>query len=55
MYLFFDQEGNFLKVSDEQATKEELKVLHSTIKRVVDDIERFSFNTCVELISMKVQ
>ncbi|MEZ5056996.1 MAG: class I tRNA ligase family protein [Saprospiraceae bacterium] len=44
--LFFDQDGNF-KVSDEQATKEELKVLHSTIKRVVDDIERFSFNTCV--------
>ena len=28
-------------------TKEELKVLHQTIKKVTDDIERFSFNTSV--------
>lgn len=44
--LFFDEQGNF-NVTDEDATKEELKVVHATIKRVVDDIERFSFNTCV--------
>ena len=28
-------------------TKEELKVLHHTIKKITDDIERFSFNTSV--------
>ncbi|MBQ6742913.1 MAG: leucine--tRNA ligase [Bacteroidales bacterium] len=28
-------------------TKEELKVLHHTIKKITDDIERFSFNTAV--------
>ncbi|MFI5150450.1 MAG: leucine--tRNA ligase [Bacteroidia bacterium] len=34
-------------VSDEAATKAELKVLHRTIKKVMDDIDRFSFNTSV--------
>ena len=34
-------------VSDEPATKEELKILHQTIKKITDDIERFSFNTSV--------
>ena len=28
-------------------TKEELKILHQTIKKITDDIERFSFNTSV--------
>ncbi len=28
-------------------TKEDMKVLHSTIKKITDDIERFSFNTAV--------
>jgi leucyl-tRNA synthetase len=28
-------------------TKAELKVLHKTIKKITDDIERYSFNTCV--------
>lgn len=32
---------------DKPATKEEQKVLHQTIKKITDDIERFSFNTCV--------
>ncbi|MBN8701459.1 MAG: class I tRNA ligase family protein [Bacteroidetes bacterium] len=34
-------------VSNDAPTKEELKALHKTIKKVVDDIERFSFNTSV--------
>lgn len=34
-------------VSDESATKPELKVLHKTIKKITEDIERFSFNTSV--------
>ncbi|GHA58783.1 leucine--tRNA ligase [Pontibacter akesuensis] len=44
--LFYDQEGN-LQVTDEQPTAQELKALHKTIKKVEDDIERFSFNTSV--------
>jgi leucyl-tRNA synthetase len=44
--LYFDTDGK-LNISDEEPTKEELKVLHKTIKKVADDIERFSFNTTV--------
>lgn len=44
--LFFDTQGQF-KVSNEAPNREELRVLHACIKKVSDDIERFSFNTCV--------
>ncbi|NBG65212.1 leucine--tRNA ligase [Acidiluteibacter ferrifornacis] len=44
--LFHDGENNF-SVTNAEPTKEELKVLHKTIKKVEDDIERFSFNTVV--------
>ena len=44
--LFHDEAFNF-KVSDAEPTKDELKILHKTIKKVEDDIERHSFNTSV--------
>ena len=44
--LWFDEEGNFLVVG-EDPSQAELKILHKTIKKVGDDIERFSFNTAV--------
>ncbi|WP_299760647.1 leucine--tRNA ligase [uncultured Pontibacter sp.] len=44
--LFFDKDGN-LQVTDEAPTAEELKSLHKTIRKVEEDIERFSFNTSV--------
>jgi leucyl-tRNA synthetase len=44
--LFHNEKGDFA-VSDAEPTKEELKVLHTAIKRVTEDIERFSFNTPV--------
>ncbi|MEM9920683.1 MAG: class I tRNA ligase family protein [Bacteroidota bacterium] len=44
--LFFDGQGDF-HCSDEEPTKAEFKILHKTIKKVTEDIERFSFNTCV--------
>ena len=44
--LFHDAENNF-SVTDLEPTKDELKVLHKTIKKVEEDIERFSFNTVV--------
>lgn len=58
--LFHDSAGNFT-VSDAEPIKEELKVLHKTIRKVQSDIENFSFNTSVsefmicsnELSSMK--
>ena len=44
--LFHDEQSNFA-VSDAEPTKAELKVLHATLKKVSEDIERFSFNTSV--------
>jgi leucyl-tRNA synthetase len=44
--LIHDQSGN-LRVSEAEPTREELKVLHKTIKKVEQDIENFSFNTSV--------
>ena len=44
--LFHDTANNF-SVTDVEPTKDELKVLHKTIKKVEEDIERFSFNTVV--------
>jgi len=44
--LFFDKNEKF-NVSDEAATPEELKVLHTVIKKINSDIDRFSFNTCI--------
>ena len=43
LYVNDDQ----LIVTDEEPTKEELKVLHKTIKKIESDIENFSFNTSV--------
>ena len=43
LYVNDDQ----LIVTDEEPTKEELKVLHKTIKKIESDIENFSFNTSI--------
>lgn len=43
--LFYDDKG--WKVTDEAATDAELKILHKTIKKIADDIERLNLNTCV--------
>lgn len=44
--LFHDQQG-ILNLSTDEPTKEELKVLHKTLKKVEQDINNFSFNTSV--------
>ncbi|HRI80575.1 MAG TPA: leucine--tRNA ligase, partial [Cyclobacteriaceae bacterium] len=44
--LIHDSFGN-LHISDAAPTKEELKVLNKTIKKVEQDIENYSFNTSV--------
>jgi leucyl-tRNA synthetase len=43
--LYFDENGS--KVTDAEASAENLKTLHKTIKKVEDDIANFSFNTSV--------
>jgi len=43
--LYNDDNG--LKVTDAAPTKDNLKTLHKTIKKVEEDIENFSFNTSV--------
>ncbi|MBK8626105.1 MAG: leucine--tRNA ligase [Saprospiraceae bacterium] len=50
--LFFDENG--WNVSEAKPTAEEYKVLHTAIKKVTEDIERFSFNTCVSAFMMCV-
>ncbi|TWI02434.1 leucyl-tRNA synthetase [Flavobacterium tiangeerense] len=43
--LYFDENG--LIVTNDSPTKDNLKSLHKTIKKVAEDIEGFSFNTSV--------
>ena len=50
--LYFD--GDQFSVSDEEPTKAEFKVLHTLIKKVVYDIENFSFNTSVSSFMIAV-
>jgi len=47
-------EGGVLSVSEESPSKEALKVLHKTIKKVAEDIENFSFNTSVSTFMIAV-
>lgn len=44
--LFYNRNDEYI-VTDEPATKEELKSLHKLIKKVTSDIEQFSYNTSV--------
>ena len=50
--LYFD--GDTFSVSEEEPTKEELKTLHTLIKKVIYDIENFSFNTSVSQFMIAV-
>ena len=47
LWRLYHDKNNQASISDEAPSKEELKVLHKTIKKVTDDIEKFSFNTGV--------
>ncbi len=44
--LFYDEKDNW-KVTDGNPASEELKILHKTIKKVGEDIEKLAFNTAV--------
>ena len=51
--LVFDEEKGAIW-KDEPATEAELKTLHKTIKKIGDDIERFSLNTAVSAFMVAV-
>jgi leucyl-tRNA synthetase len=44
--LFYDDKGTW-RVVNEAANKDELKILHKTIRKVREDLDRFAFNTPV--------
>ncbi|MBK9591705.1 MAG: leucine--tRNA ligase [Crocinitomicaceae bacterium] len=46
-WRLFHNAENVFAVSDGEADKSSLKTLHKTIKKIQDDLERFSFNTGV--------
>lgn len=50
--LFFEQDT--FRVSEEEPTKEEYKILHTLIKKITDDIESFSFNTSISAFMIAV-
>ncbi|MFO7977015.1 MAG: leucine--tRNA ligase [Bacteroidales bacterium] len=47
LWRLYHDRDNQLSISEDPATPAELKILHKTIKKVGEDIERFSFNTGV--------
>jgi leucyl-tRNA synthetase len=47
LWRLYYQEPQGWVVADESPSVPELKILHRTIKKIQDDIERFSFNTSV--------
>jgi leucyl-tRNA synthetase len=51
--LYINENGEFY-VSDSEPTKDELKTLHKTIKKVDEDITNFSFNTSVSSFMIAV-
>ncbi|UGU18007.1 leucine--tRNA ligase [Sinomicrobium kalidii] len=52
--LYHSGKGGTFRISDEPASKESLKTLHKTIKKVMEDIENFSFNTSVSSFMIAV-
>jgi leucyl-tRNA synthetase len=47
LWRLYHPTNNEFKVTEGQPTADEMKVLHKTIKKITDDIEKFSFNTAV--------
>jgi len=54
LWRLYHNGENVFTLSEEAATKAELKVLHKTIKRINDDLNRFSWNTVVSTCMIAV-
>jgi len=51
--LYFDENEEFY-VSDAEPSKEEYKILHTLLQKVISDIDNFSFNTSVSAFMIAV-
>lgn len=47
LWKLYHDTNNEIAITDEDPTKDELKALHRTIKKIQDDLDRYSFNTVV--------
>ncbi len=54
LWRLYHNDNNKFFVSDDIPNKDELKILHKTIIKVQEDIERFSFNTVVSALMICV-
>jgi len=51
--LFHDSEGA-VELSEKAPSKDELRILHKAIKKIREDLNRYSFNTCVSTMMILV-
>jgi len=51
--LYYDEKNGWL-VNDDEPTAEEMRTLHKTIKKITEDIEKFSFNTSISQFMISV-
>lgn len=52
--LFFDEMTHKCHLVDQEATADELRVLHTAIRKVQEDLDRYSFNTVVSTLMICV-
>ena len=52
--LFFEHNTDKLIINDNEPTKENLKSVHKLIKKVSEDIEKFSYNTAISAFMIAV-
>ena len=53
LWSLFHREDKIV-ISDKRPDKEELKILHTAIKKIKEDIERLSLNTCISQLMITV-
>jgi leucyl-tRNA synthetase len=53
-WRLFHSHENLFSVSDESGNEKEMRVLHKAIKRIREDLERYSFNTCISTFMIAV-
>jgi leucyl-tRNA synthetase len=53
-WRLFHLNDNQFSLSDEIGNEKEMRVLHKTIKRIREDLDRYSFNTCISTFMIAV-
>jgi len=53
LWSLYFVDGEF-SVNENKATEQELKILHKTIKKITEDLDRYSFNTIVSSLMISV-